>query len=173
MKAVVPRSRPISEGLGVAATDVVMNLFIFFLIAFSLLATFTKKKQIESEEHRKEAVKKEEQKLKALRDEQDRLKAAAREHAEDVELPLTARTAGEGAAGALIVEVTRDGILRLDGVAVERPALTGALTEAMRGAPRAVVLRADRRSQLGDAVTVLDSIRAAGPSSVSIATVER
>lgn len=158
MKPVAPKSRLVVDGLGVASTDVVMNLFIFFLIAFALLATFDRKKQVEAQERQAQARQAEQQR---------------KEHLADLELPLSSATQGEAGPGALTVECTRDGLIRLEGQPVERAALTGALAKAMAGQQRPIVLRAHKGLELGEAVAVLDLIRAAGPSTVSIATVEK
>ncbi|MHB8877135.1 MAG: ExbD/TolR family protein [Myxococcaceae bacterium] len=148
MKKLVPRSRLVAEGLGIAGTDVVMNLFIFFLIVFALLATFSRQKEAAAQQ------------------------AQRQEHASDLELPLSSDKSGQSGEGALTVECTREGQVRLDGAPIEREELTAALQKAMAGSKRPIVLRAHKGLELGEAVGVLDLIRAAGPQSVSIATVE-
>lgn len=42
MKPAVPKTRPLLDVGGFAVTDIILNLFIFFFITFSLLATFSK-----------------------------------------------------------------------------------------------------------------------------------
>ena len=142
MKRLAPRSRPLLEGLGIAAVDTVMNLFIFFFVTFSLLANFQKTKEAEKQ----------------------------RTH--ELQLPPSRRDAPVMDPALLVVDLAEDGAVLVDGQAVERGTLTGALRQRLAERRRGVVLRADRRSSLGAAVGVLDLVWAADPPSVSMATVE-
>lgn len=142
MRYVSPRSRPLLEGTGVSAVDVIMNLFIFFFIAFSLLATFTKKKEAE------------------------------RERAQPIQLPASSRDAEPAEPGSVVIELGPDGRPSIDGRAVELEALTAELESRLEGERRSVLVRAHRELPLGAAVGLLDRVWAAEPASVSIATVE-
>jgi len=142
MKRLVPRSRPLLEGLGIAAVDTVMNLFIFFFVAFSLLATFQKTKEAEKQ----------------------------RTH--EVQLPPSKRDAPLLDPALLVLDLSTDGAVALDGEVVERGRLTSAMKQRLAERRRGVVVRADRRLSLGAAVEVLDLVWAADPPSVSMATVD-
>jgi len=143
MKRLVPRSRPLLEGLGIAAVDTVMNLFIFFFVAFSLLATFQKTKEAEKQ----------------------------RTH--EVQLPPSKRDAPLLDPALLVLDLSTDGAVALDGEVVERGRLTSAMKQRLAERRRGVVVRADRRLSLGAAVEVLDLVWAADPPSVSMATVDQ
>jgi len=142
MRRLVPRSRPLLEGLGIAAVDTVMNLFIFFFVAFSLLATFQKTKEAEKQ----------------------------RTH--EVQLPPSQRDAPLLDPALLVLDLSTDGAVALDGEVVERGRLTSAMKQRLAERRRGVVVRADRRLSLGAAVEVLDLVWAADPPSVSMATVD-
>lgn len=144
MKRLVPRARPLLEGLGIAAVDTVMNLFIFFFVAFSLLATFQKTKEKEAEKQR----------------------------AHELQLPPSGREAPLMDPELMVVDLSEDGRIALDGKAVEREQLTSALKRRLAEGRRGVVVRADRRLSLGTTVAVLDLVWSADPPTVSIATVD-
>ena len=143
MRRLSPRSRPLLEGLGIAAVDTVMNLFIFFFVAFSLLATFQKTKEAEKQ----------------------------RTH--EVQLPPSKRDAPLLDPALLVLDLATDGSVALDGEVVERGRLTSAMKQRLAERRRGVVVRADHRLSLGAAVEVLDLVWAADPPSVSMATVDR
>jgi len=146
VKRLAPRSRPLLEGLGLAAVDTVMNLFIFFLVAFSLLATFQKKaKENEAEKQR----------------------------VHELQLPPSHRDAPPIDPALLVLDISEGGEVVLDGEAVEREGLIAALKRRLAERRRGVVVRADRRLSLGATVAVLDLVWAADPPSVSVATVDR
>jgi biopolymer transport protein ExbD len=142
VKRLVPRARPLLEGLGIAAVDTVMNLFIFFFVAFSLLASFQKTKEAE------------------------------KQRAHELQLPPSGREAPLVDPDLVVVDLSEDGRIALDGKAVEREQLTAALKRRLAEGRRGVVVRADRRQALGTAVTVLDLVWSADPPAVSIATVD-
>jgi biopolymer transport protein ExbD len=143
VKRVVPRSRPALEGLGIAAVDTVMNLFLFFFVTFSLLATFHK------------------------------VKEAEKERTHEVQLPPSQREAPALDPVLLVVDLAEDGSVAVDGKVVERGRVTEELKRRLAERKRGVVVRADRRLTLGAAVGLLDLVWAAEPPSVSMATVDR
>ena len=140
MKPVVPRIRPLTDAGGASSTDIIMNLFVFFFIAFSLLATF------------------------------DKREAAQDERAHEIALPRGGGEAGAPRTGAVIVEIGKADALRVDGRPVLAAQLTAELARALGPERKAVVVRADRALSLGATVAHLDRIWAAGPDDVSIAT---
>lgn len=144
MKRLVPKSRPMLEGLGIAAVDTVMNLFIFFFVTFSLLAHFQKTRE-----------------------------AAEKERTHEVQLPPSHREAPVLDPALLVVDLAEDGSVMVDGKVVERGRVTAELKRQLAERKRGVVVRADRRLSLGVAVGVLDLVWAADPPSVSMATVDR
>lgn len=131
------------EGLGIAAVDTVMNLFIFFFVTFSLLAHFQKTKE-----------------------------ATEKQRMHEVQLPPSHRDAPVLDPALLVLDLSEDGAVALDGAVVERGRLTSALKERLADRRRGVVVRADRRLSVGVAVAVLDLVWAADPPSVSMATVD-
>lgn len=141
MRSVQPRARLLLEGFGISAVDVVMNLFVFFFVAFSLLATFAKKKQAEQE------------------------------RAQEIQLPRSGRDTPPPDASLVTVELALDGSVRVDGVSVEDAEVTRVLRGKLGEPPRGVVVRAHRELSLGMAIGLLDRVWAAEPASVSIATV--
>jgi biopolymer transport protein ExbD len=142
VKPVAPKTRPLVEAGAASLSDIIMNLFIFFFIAFSLLATFEKQK-----------------------------KAAAEERLHDLELPASAAGAVSSSEQRLVVvELDEDGGARVDGAPVPEDGLTARLEERFGAEARTVVVRAHRSLSLGTTVAHLDRIWAAKPAGVSIAT---
>jgi biopolymer transport protein ExbD len=133
------------EGLGIAAVDTVMNLFLFFFVTFSLIANFQKVKDKEAE----------------------------KERTHELQLPPSHRDAPSLDPALLVLDLSENGALAIDGKVVERGRLTSTLKERLVERRRGVVVRADRRLSLGAAVAVLDLVWAADPPSVSMATVDR
>jgi biopolymer transport protein ExbD len=146
VRPVQPRATRIQDGLGLAAVDVVMNLFLFFLIAFALLATF----------HKTDAA-------------QPRTQPPTRV----LDLPASDSARAPAPQGAVVVEVGASGELFIDGAPVERAALTAALQARLGDEKRPVVLRSSKQVPLGDAVELIDLVNAAAPASLSLTTVER
>lgn len=143
MKKVASKARPLLDAGGVSATDVLMNLFIFFFIAFSLLASFTKAREGSSPEERQQ----------------------------EILLPGSSRDAPALAQEAVTVEVAADAAARVDGQAVGEAELTAAVRERFGERRRTVVVRAHRELSLGAIVAVMDRIWAAQPEQVALATV--
>ncbi len=146
MRPVQPRLRPLVDAGGVSATDIIMNLFIFFFIAFSLLATF--------------------QKPKASKAEEGRL---------DIELPVSG-SATAAKAKAVTVRLAKDGRRYIDEVEVRREAyaerLGAAVAAAVVGGGGAVLVRSDKDVPLGEVVAAMDVARRAGATTLAIATVQ-
>lgn len=141
MKLAVPRTRPLVEAGAASLSDIIMNLFIFFFIAFSLLATFEKQKQ-----------------------------QATEERLHDLELPASAGGAAGSEQRAVVVDLGKDGEARIDGEPVVAAELTSRLRQLLGTERSSVVVRADRALSLGSTVAQLDRIWAAGPAGVSLAT---
>ena len=143
MKPIVPTLKPMLDAGGVSATDIIMNLFVFFFIAFSLLATFSKNKHDSQSEERQQQIL----------------------------LPASQRDAPPVAADAVVVEVDLEQQARVDGKPVAGKGVTEAVKAALLGSGRkTVVVRAHKGLSLGAAVGLMDQIWAAGPKSVAIAT---
>ncbi len=145
MKALAPRVRPLLDGGGVSATDIIMNLFVFFFIAFSLLATFEKQKEQESA-------------------------PPPEERQQQILLPTSTREAPAVAADAIQVEMEPSLQLRVDGKPVDPTQLTEILKRRLGPQRGTVVVRAHKDLSLGATVTLMDRIWAAGPKSVALAT---
>lgn len=142
MKAVMPKTRPMLDAGGVSATDIIMNLFVFFFIAFSLLATFSKNKHDSQQEERQQQIL----------------------------LPASQREAPVVVADAIMVEMDIDQRMRVDGKDISGKALTEAVKRALGAQRKNVVVRAHKDLSLGATVTLMDQVWAAGPASVAIAT---
>ena len=142
MKPIVPGVKPMLDAGGVSATDIIMNLFVFFFIAFSLLATFSKNKH----------------------------DAQADERQQQILLPASQRDAPPVAADAIVVEVDLEQQARVDGKPVAGKDVTEAVKAALGPGRKTVVVRAHKGLSLGAAVGLMDQIWAAGPKSVAIAT---
>jgi len=149
MRPVQPRTVLVRDGLGLSSTDVVLNLFLFFVIAFALIATFKKK----------EATEKQQQ-------------TPPTPPVKVIDLPRSTTARAEPAPGSVVIESDARGGVFIDGTAVSRAELTQALRQRFTRTKRPVVLRAAKGIALGDAVDLLDLINAAGPESVSLSTVE-
>ena len=142
MRAVTPKTRPMLDAGGVSATDIVMNLFVFFFIAFSLLATFSKNEHDAQQEERQQQIL----------------------------LPASHRQAPAVADDAVLVEVDMEQRARVDGKDVSGQELTEAVEAALGPHRKNVVVRAHKDLSLGATVALMDEIWAAGPQSVAIAT---
>ncbi|MGC4113167.1 MAG: biopolymer transporter ExbD [Myxococcales bacterium] len=147
MKAVMPKTRPMLDAGGVSATDIIMNLFVFFFIAFSLLATFNKNKH--------DAQNEEEQQ---------------RERQQQILLPASQREAPVVAGDAIMVELDLEQRARVDGKPLSGQSVTDAVKAALGPHRKNVVVRAHKDLSLGATVTLMDQVWAAGPESVAIAT---
>ncbi len=89
----------------------------------------------------------------------------------DLELPESSSTAGREPE-ALTVLLAADGTLSFDDRTVDREELRRALAEALEPrapARRMVVLRADTKTEHGDVVELMDLIRGAGASGLTVA----
>jgi biopolymer transport protein ExbD len=101
-------------------------------------------------------------------------KFAERERSLDVDLP-TASAALEPTASLeeLIINVTRDGRVSIEGRTLAGDDLFRVLEEAARRSPhRPVVLRGDRRGAYDEIVTVLNECMRAGLSDLSLSTLD-
>ncbi|HEY3447181.1 MAG TPA: biopolymer transporter ExbD [Myxococcales bacterium] len=138
----MPKTRPMIDAGGVSATDIIMNLFVFFFIAFSLLATFSKNKHDSQQEERQQQIL----------------------------LPASQREAPVVASDAIMVEIDFEQRARVDGKDVSAQKVTEAVKAALGSHRKNVVIRAHKELSLGATVTLMDQIWAAGPESVAIAT---
>ena len=84
-----------------------------------------------------------------------------------LELPESA-TVDEAAREPVRLEIDRDGNVRVDGVAVERSALSEALGRALAGGRSTVRLAGDREMAYGVFVEALDASRRAGAASFDL-----
>jgi biopolymer transport protein ExbD len=88
----------------------------------------------------------------------------------DVERP-TARSAEPQPGHTLVVAVSADGALRVDGRPVDRRGLRARVAELRAERPNAgVLITADRDVPTGRLVAVMDQVRLAGVEAVAIAT---
>ena len=85
-----------------------------------------------------------------------------------LELPASTSTA-KREVRVLTVSLARDGQLSLDGDSVERGQLADRLRRALEEREqKSVLLRADARAQHGEVVRVMDLIRAAGATGLTV-----
>jgi biopolymer transport protein ExbD len=101
-------------------------------------------------------------------------KFAERERSLDVDLPA-ASAAQETAASLeeLVINVTRDGRVSIEGRTLAGDDLYRVLEEAARRSPgRPVVLRGDRKGAYDEIVTVLNECMRAGLSDLSLSTLD-
>lgn len=124
----------------VAMTDIVLNMFIFFFISFSLLYTFnpTKAKQIK------------------------------------VNLPKAKNVAApEGKMQAMIITLSSEGPLYLEGQVVTLKELEAQLGDVLKKNPQqAVLLQVDRLVAFKNVVRVLDVLNGLGVERLRIAAQE-
>jgi biopolymer transport protein ExbD len=155
MKAVAPKTRLLLDAGGASATDIIMNLFVFFFIAFSLLATFNKNERDAARQEQREQAGQQQQ----------------RERQQQILLPASQREAPVVASEAIMVEVDFDQAAKVDGRAVSgQRGVTEAVKAALGPHRKSVVVRAHKDLSLGATVALMDSVWAAGPESVAIAT---
>ena len=87
----------------------------------------------------------------------------------ELELPESSSTAPREPSH-IIVQLTEQGELMLDGETVELTALSGQLSDLIgEQADRAVVLQADGNARHESVVQIMDAIRAAGARSMTVA----
>jgi biopolymer transport protein ExbD len=88
----------------------------------------------------------------------------------DLELPASA-TSEPSPQPTLVVSVSTDGAVHVDGVRVDRSRLESVLTASLSASGGSeVAVRADAGVDVGTLVAVLDAARAAGAASVSLGT---
>jgi biopolymer transport protein ExbD len=142
VKAVAAKSRPMLDAGGVSATDIIMNLFVFFFIAFSLLATFEKQRE----------------------------ETATRERQQKILLPASQREAPALAFDAIRVEMGLERQAWVDGRPVPEAQVTAAVRAALGPQRKNVVVMAHKDLSLGATVGLMDQVWAAGPENVALAT---
>ena len=101
-------------------------------------------------------------------------KFAERERALDVQLPA-ASAASEPAPmpRELVINVSRDGAITIDGRTLQGDALHQVLAEAARGTPSMpVTIRGDRRGSYDEIVQVLNECMRVGLSDLSLSTLD-
>jgi biopolymer transport protein ExbD len=87
-----------------------------------------------------------------------------------VDLP-SAQEAGKTPPKAVNVTISTDGTIQVDGDAVKRDALQGAIKAALEKATeKIVILRGDKEIVYGEAVYVLDQAQIAGAEGFALAT---
>ena len=87
-----------------------------------------------------------------------------------LKLPRAETSGSESGEGAVIT-ITEDGLIYLDGNSIEKGEILPALKARFdRGAPKAVLLKADTVTMHGMVVEILDMSRQAGADKLSIAT---
>jgi biopolymer transport protein ExbD len=101
-------------------------------------------------------------------------KFAERERALDVQLPAASAAAEPTRAPhELVINVSRDGSVSIDGHALQGNALHQVLADAARTAPGTpVTLRGDRRGSYEEIVQVLNECMRAGLSDLSLSTLD-
>jgi len=99
---------------------------------------------------------------------------AEREKVLDLELPLaTTAKSPQPTPLELVINVSRSGVISIDGRALQGDALRRTLSDAARrGSSTLVTVRGDRRGSYDEIVRVLDECMRAGLSNLSLSTLD-
>lgn len=125
---------------GVAFTDIILNVFIFFFTSFSLVYTFNPVKESKI----------------------------------PVKLPQAGIPDLDKQTQPIVITIDQQNLFYLDDQPLTRPELEQTLKDRLAvNAPKAVIVRADKRVIIDVAVQILDLAWSAGAKKVSLAVLEK